>query len=166
MKMFTTVEKHQVVKRYLTGTISYRDLAKQVGVDNSVLRYWVKLVEYHGEQAFAFPYTNYPAAFKLKVIQFIEEKGYSIREASAFFHIPDFSMVRRWKNKWELGGIDALQPTEKGQFTMKPTKKDKNTKGSFGSIEKELEYLRMENAYLKKLNALVQEKEKSQKKTK
>ncbi|MGP4059278.1 IS3 family transposase [Halobacillus sp. H74] len=159
MKRFTNDEKHQVIQRYLTESVSYRELANQVGIDSSTLRYWRQLVECHGDQAFTHPYTNYPTAFKLKVIQFIKDRGYSIREASAIFHIPHFSMVRRWTRKWENGGMEALESKRKGTLPM-PARKKNHSSSSFKSIEEEVEYLRMENAYLKKLRALVEEEEK------
>ncbi|MGR9048439.1 IS3 family transposase [Halobacillus faecis] len=167
MKRFTNDEKHQAVRQYLHGSAGYGQLARQLNVDTSSLRYWVKLVEHHGDQAFSFPYTNYSSAFKLRVIQFIEEKGYSIREASAIFHIPDFSMVRRWKRKWEAGGMEALESKRKGNQPMPHRKGNKNEKPSkFKSMEEELEYLRMENAYLKKLRALVEEEDNRQERQK
>ena len=46
------------------------------------------------------------------------------------------------------------------------TNKPVPSKGSVEALQAEIEQLRMENAYLKKLNALVQNKEKSPKKTK
>jgi transposase len=46
-----------------------------------------------------------------------------------------------------------------------PMKQD-STNRSIESLQEELDRLRMENAYLKKLNALVQNKEKSPNKTK
>jgi transposase len=163
MAKFTLDYKLQVAKRFLNELVSYRELANQVGVDDSILRYWVMLVRYHGDQAFAFPYTNYPSAFKLRVIQFITEKNYSIREASAIFHIPDPCMVRRWKKKWETAGEDALEPKEKGLSTMTSNQnkkgKDNSSNQSAEDMKKELEYLRMENAYLKKLKSLVQEEQ-------
>jgi len=45
-------------------------------------------------------------------------------------------------------------------------KQKKVTENQLEAIQKELERLRMENAYLKKLNALVQSKEKSPNKAK
>ena len=57
----------------------------------------------------------------------------------------------------------------RGRIKMK-SKKEKKVSKSVNSTEKELlkkiEYLETENAYLKKLNALIQEKEKSKKKIK
>ncbi|MEL3972632.1 transposase, partial [Rossellomorea oryzaecorticis] len=60
MAKFPQEFKLQVAKRYLNELVSYRDLANQVGVHDSILRYWVMLVRHHGDQAFTFPYTNYP----------------------------------------------------------------------------------------------------------
>lgn len=48
----------------------------------------------------------------------------------------------------------------------KDTKKTQPVEGSQEALLAEIKRLRMENAYLKKLNALVQEKEKLQNKTK
>ena len=163
MSKYTKELKLLIAKRYEHENISYRDLAEQVGVDDSVIRYWVLLFRHHGDNAFNFPYTNYPGAFKLRVIQFINDTDYSLREASAIFHIPDPSMVRRWKKKWETAGVDALESKEKGPSTMKFQNQEKSTskdlaKPSRKAKEKELEHLRMENASLKKLKAYVQEK--------
>ncbi|WP_217896379.1 transposase [Oceanobacillus rekensis] len=36
-----TEEKVQVVKRYLEGNDSYRDLAQDAGIDEGEIRYWV-----------------------------------------------------------------------------------------------------------------------------
>ena len=162
MKRLTKEDKLKAARRYFEETISYRYLAHQVGVDHSALRYWVKLYKYHGDQAFSFPYTNYSSDFKLKVIQFMDDEGYSIREASALFHIPDYSMVRRWLEKWQNGGLEALESKRKGKDPVSQNKNPK-AKKSFNSVEEELEYLRMENAYLKKLKALVEEEDQNTK---
>lgn len=162
--------KLSIAKRYMNESISYRFLASQVNVDNSMIRYWVMLYRHHGDDAFNFPYTSYSSSFKLKVIKFINETGYSVREVSAIFHIPDPSMVRRWKKKWEIAGEKALKSKRKGSSAMSSSNKKEssstnNNNQSKKAMEKELEYLRMENAYLKKLQALVQE-QKSPKKSK
>ncbi|WP_244853067.1 IS3 family transposase [Bacillus sp. J14TS2] len=164
MSKYSNEFKLLVAQRYENEIISYRDLAKQSGIDESAIRYWVLLFRHHGDQAFDFPYTNYPAAFKLRVIQFMNETNYSIREASALFHIPDPSMVRRWRKKWETGGVDALESKEKGPSIMTSRNQKKHTSADLSSqsreeLEKELEYLRMENAYLKKLRGLSSERE-------
>ncbi|MCP3033606.1 IS3 family transposase [Halobacillus sp. A1] len=157
MKKLTPEEKLVIVHRYFNEPVSYRELEKITGIDNSTLRYWVKLYEYHGCQAFNHPYTNYPPAFKLEVVQCIEDRNYSIREAAALFHIPHFSMARRWLNKWREGGPLALEDQGKGTSIM-PKKKKPAKDPSLAHLDpetrEELERLRMENAYLKKLFSL------------
>ncbi len=49
---------------------------------------------------------------------------------------------------------------------QKTDQKKISDKESVVALQNEVEFLRMENAYLKKLNALVQNKDKSQSKTK
>jgi len=163
MKKSTSEVKHQIIQEYLNGGTSYRDLAREFEVDESNIRYWVKLYQYHGWDAFNYRYTTYTPAFKLGVLQYIERTGYSIREASAIFRIPVPSMVRRWKRKWEKGGIDALESSQKGQQDMtSPKKQDtsqvNDSERSKDDIISEVEYLRAENAYLKKLGTLVHKK--------
>ena len=95
----------------------------------------------------------------------------SIRETAAVFNIPAPSTVYQWLRKLGNGGLDALNPKKKGRPSMKndnqKNKKKpettKTVKGSIKSLQAENERLRMENAYLKKLNALVQNKKKSPK---
>ncbi|WP_282156401.1 helix-turn-helix domain-containing protein, partial [Cytobacillus gottheilii] len=79
-----------------------------------------------------------------------------IREASAIFHLPDPSMLRKWKKTWETAGVDALEPKEKGLSIMTSNQRKNKDKSnaqnpSVEELIEELEYLRMENAYLKKL---------------
>ena len=57
----------------------------------------------------------------------------------------------------------------RGRIKMKSKKEkkvSKNAKSTEKELLKKIEYLETENAYLKKLNALIQDKEKSKKKTK
>ncbi|MCD5323999.1 MULTISPECIES: IS3 family transposase [Pontibacillus] len=158
MNQVTPGMKHDIAKRYLNETTSYRYLSNEIGVDDSVIRYWVKLYQYHGDEAFIPPYTNYPAEFKMKVIQLIENKNYSIREASAIFRVPHFSMVRRWRKKWKEGGVKALESAGKGRSEMSNRKNqnqsEQPSQNDMKKMQEELEYLRAENAYLKKLRGL------------
>jgi len=63
------------------------------------------------------------------------------------------------------GCINTLYYLKRERRDMKK-KQPKQGMTDIGKLQEELEYLRAENAYLKKLDALVQEKKKSQPKRK
>ncbi|GGE37809.1 transposase [Pullulanibacillus camelliae] len=167
MAKFTAMDKLNAVKRYLTSNESQLAFADSIGVDESLLRTWIQQYQYQGDKAFQKGYTNYTLQFKLDVLSYMSEKGTSTRETAAIFNIPAPSTVYRCQRKLENGGLDALKLNKKERPSMKKgNKKNKPVEGSQEALIDEVEHLRMENAYLKKLNALVQSKEKSPKKTK
>ena len=79
-------------------------------------------------------------------------------------------MIGDWQRKMEVGGIEALEPKQKGRLSMKKKSikqsKQAPAQGPVEALEARIKQLEMENEYLKKLNALVQNKEKSPNKTK
>ena len=167
MTKYSLETKLEAVYAYLDGIESIRDTAQKYNVSKTMLNRWVTKFREHGLTAFQETYTNYSVEFKMDVLNYINEMGASIEEATSVFNIPTSSTVRNWKYLLETQGIDALQPTAKGRPTMKKeSKKNQPAEGSEEALRAENERLRMENAYLKKLHALIQEKEKSQKKTK
>lgn len=167
MSKFNVEEKIEAVIRYQQGSEGVKSIAKSIGVDHTVLLNWIKQYEHHGADAFIKPYTSYTTEFKLDVLNYIKETGTSIRETAAIFNIATHSTIRKWQNSFELHGIDALKPTQKGRSPMKKeTNKPQPVEGSDEALRAENERLRMEIAYLKKLQALIQEKEKLQNRTK
>jgi transposase-like protein len=171
MAKFSSKEKIQAVRRYVNGTEGGKTIAKSIGVHPSIIYQWIRRYETLGENAFEKRYTSYPTQYKLDVLNYMNEQGTSIRETAAIFNIPSYETLRKWKVAYDKGGLDALQSKKKGHQSMK-NKKLNTTKdhgiieGSIEALQAENERLRMENAYLKKLNALVQNKEKSRNKTK
>jgi transposase-like protein len=171
MAKFTVEEKLNAVKRYLKGSESQRTIAGSIGVHKSVLQTWIQQYDFHGEKAFEKGYTSYSLQYKLDVLNYMNEQGTSIKETAAIFNIPAHSTLSKWKKLLETQGMGALESKKKGRSSMKnknheTTKNQAPAEGSIESLQAENERLRMENAYLKKLNALVQNKEKSPNKTK
>jgi transposase len=167
MSKFNIEEKVKAAIRYLQGSEGVKSIAKSIGVHHSVLLNWVKQYEHHGADAFIKPYTSYTVEFKLDVLNFMNETGTSIRETAAIFNIATHSTILKWQKSFELHGLDALKPTQKGRSLMKKeTNKPQPAEGSEEALRAEIERLRMENAYLKKLKALIQEKERLRNKSK
>jgi transposase len=99
--------------------------------------------------------------------------GISSIETAAIFNISSSRLIRKWKIQFEQGGIDALESRKKGRrpSMKKETKKKESmkpvpTEGTVEALQAKIKRLEMENAYLKKLNALVQMQEKLQTKSK
>jgi transposase len=88
-------------------------------------------------------------------------KALSCRETAAVFDIRNPASIGIWKRQYDSGGIQALQPRSRAR-TVKQSKSspapdvprpdEARTKEE---LLEELNYLRMENAYLKKLDALI-----------
>lgn len=171
MAKFTAEDKVQAAFRYLNGNESSYEIAKSLGTNHKAILKWAKQYEYNGVDAFIKRYTNYTQQFKLDVLKYMIEHGTSFVETAAIFNIAAPSTILVWKKQFETQGLDALQSKKKGRPSMKNENVKRDTKntpteGSVEALQAELERLRMENAYLKKLNALVQNKEKSPNKTK
>jgi transposase len=168
MAKFTLENKLEAVKRYLNNEGGYGYLSEIYGTTHNTIKKWVLQYQYNGEEGLIKSYTNYTVQFKLDVLNYMNEQGTSLFETAAIFNIPAPSTILDWKLKLETGGLDALKLKNKGRPSMKKeTKKSpQQVEGSLESLQEENERLRMENAYLKKLNALVQMQEKLQKKSK
>jgi transposase len=167
MTKYSLETKLAAVRAYLEGVDSFKVTAQKYNVSVSMLKKWVTKYREHGSEAFQKMYTNYSMEFKMDVINYMNETGASIEAASAVFNIPSSSTVWNWRYLFETQGMDALQPKKKERPSMKKeTKKSQRVEGSQEALLAENERLRMENAYLKKLHAFIQEKEKLQNKTK
>ncbi|MFB5085975.1 IS3 family transposase [Psychrobacillus sp. PGGUH221] len=167
MSKYTVEVKLEAVERYLTGNQSYKTIAESIGAAKSQVITWVKLFEAQGEHGFQKDdYTSYSSAFKLDVLNFMIKTGASLRETASTFNISSPSTVYKWEQLLKTKGMDALEPKKKGRPSMKKeTKKIISptftpAEDSVEALQAKVERLEMENAYLKKLNALVQTQEK------
>jgi transposase len=162
MTKFTYEVKLSAVLKYIEGNESFHALAKEIGTTKYTLRTWVYHYQHHGTQGLKKSYTSYSVQDKLDVLNYMDENGTSSNETAAILNIPSSSLIRKWRIDFEEGGIDALQPKKKGRRSMnKEIKKGTKIAQSADSIEalqEEVNYLRAENDYLKKLQALAQEK--------
>ncbi|WHX98930.1 IS3 family transposase [Neobacillus sp. DY30] len=171
MAKFSTEQKIQSVKEYLNGNDGVKTIARSIGVDHSVLLQWIKQYNLFGEDAFEKRYTSYPQQYKLDVLNYMNEQGTSIRETAAIFNIPSPSTLLKWKIAYESEGLDALQIKKEGRPSMKNENQKTSNKqvpaeGSMEALQMELERLRMENAYFKKVECLSSKQGKITKKDK
>ena len=103
----------------------------------------------------------YDGDFKRKAVELHLEKRYGYKRVAKMLGIPSATSVRQWTSIYEIEGPQALDGVRLGGHTRRKQPefpKPKELKGN-PSLEKEVEWLRAENAYLKKLEALVASKE-------
>lgn len=144
----------------LMQCVSSAKLSKEFDVEASQIRYWSAVYNIHGDNSFLHPNKPYSKAFKLKVIKAMETNNWSIAYTSAYFDLSSSGILCQWVKRYSEGGSDSLIPKRKGRklMTSKPRTKKSSEQMSEQELRKELEFLRAENAVLKKLKALAQQR--------
>lgn len=129
------------------------------------VRIWSRIYESLGEIGLEHKKPKRTWQDKMNMIQRVLN-GESISEV-AYSNGTQDSLLSKWFKIYQESGIDGLKLDKRGR----PPKMAKRPKTSNGTktkeeLEKELEYLRAENEYLKKLSALVQKRKGRQPKKK
>ena len=152
--------KLKVVKTYLESTWSAQKVANYYNVNESDVRKWRDLFLVHGEDGLHSKQETYTGEFKTYVVEYMERNGLTIRETAALFNIKTHTTVSRWKSIYETKGKDSLYSLRRGgvhEVKLKSSDIVKNLKDKEDLVA-EIQRLRMENEYLKKLHALVQKR--------
>lgn len=140
-----------------------RFIGKKYGVRINLIGYWNLLYKQHGVDGLASKPRRYSGEFKETVLEYMKQNHLSLNQTASHFKIPAVSTVTQWRNLAEKEGRSSLYEERRGQhFKMTPKKKKSDKPLDPNSIEallEENEQLRMENAYLKKLRALVQQRQ-------
>jgi transposase len=167
MSKYTEQFKHTVVQDYLSGGGGYQALSQRHGMANrSLVERWVKAYQIHGSAGLREKRSRYDADFKLSVLRHMWENRLSITQTAAQFDIRRHSTVGEWERAYREGGVEALTPAPAKRVkkipipTTAPAVPAGEDTRSRKELLAELEYLRMEVAYLKKLDALVQARQK------
>jgi transposase len=153
--------KLAAVRRYLRGGIVYRDLAAELAVSKSVLQRWVAWYRTHGSIAVPQSGESYSVEFKVAVLHHMWENQLSYSQTAVHFKITNHTILSTWARLYHNEGVTALMPharEKQKRMTIPTAKPEAPTKGAERTqkqLIKEIEQLRMENAYLKKLQALV-----------
>ena len=111
------------------------------------------------------PNKRYTGGFKQEVVETMMREKLSYRETARLYEINDHKRVMAWERTYLEEGPEGLYIDHRGRGSKgRPPKELKP------EVEKDLlaevQRLRAENAYLKKLNALVAERVRQEKKQK
>ena len=154
---YTKQFKLECVQKYKTGEhIDDPGGCKRKTFRNKV-RHWVRIYDSLGEIGLEHKKPKRSWQDKMDMIQRVLN-GESIQETALSNGIQE-NLLSKWYKIYQKSGIDGLKLDRRGRppkMAKKP--KTSNEPKTKEELEKELEYLRTENEYLKKLNALVQKR--------
>ena len=110
------------------------------------------------------PNKRYTPEFKIMVVETMQKEKLSYCEAARKFDLSDHHRVAAWERIYLEEGKEGLRIERRGRkSTGRPLKLEKKVEED---LIAEVQRLRAENAYLKKLNALVAERVRQEKKHK
>lgn len=166
MTRYTEEFKLAVVEDYLGGRDGYREVSRRRGVDHGTLREWIGSYRRHGPGGLRKKYDSYSGEYKLLVLKHMWDNRLSYRETMAVFNISGRACLKGWEKAYRRGGVGALIPRRKGRpksmsdpGKTEPPPSTNAEQPTREELLAELSRLRMENAYLKKVEALARAKQ-------
>ena len=168
MSKLTREDKIEIYERRKNGeTIS--SLANDSDVQESNIKYLIALIEKHGYDILRKDKKRvYSKDFKLQIINRILVNHESINSVAIDIGLPAPSILHNWLSKFKENEYNVVEKKKgrKPKSMTKPKKNEKvlSEKDKIKQLEEENMYLKAENEYLKKLRALVQERELKEKK--
>jgi len=164
MAKYNIETKIEAIRLYKTG-IGSTTIARRLGIsENLTVLNWIRLWNKHGLEGITRSKTlpRYSPSFKMKVITWLVKHNASYPETADHFDISNRGTIWQWKHQYDLHGIDSFSDRRKRVTTMSEKKKLTPSEEN-KELKKRLEYLEAENAYLKKLKAVMDRTEKKPK---
>ena len=170
MGKYSNEFKLDVVNYYIKENVGFNNVANHFNIPSwTTVKKWVRKYEEHGLKGLIKNQkSSYSGEFKQNVIEYMHANHLSCQETTHHFNLGSVSVVTKWERIYYEKGPQALYISTRGR-PRKMSSEPKNKKLN-KQIEEDLiaenQHLRMENEYLKKLNALVQERIKRENKKK
>lgn len=164
---YDTPFKLKLVSEYLAGPLGSKAIARKYGIPATTVKRWVSAYVHHGAKALEPKITRYSAAFKLKVLQCMWDQELSYQKVAALFDIRSPGHIGKWARLYASGGLTALDSVRPGPKTMHQDQDPQDPPGEAlpdVALTREEQLLRLnlelrvEVAYLKKLDALMRTK--------
>lgn len=153
--MYSLSKKMEVVNYILENDVSLCQAEKVFHISREAIRTWLYRYKNGGKKKLKKPrkYKKHSGQFKVDVVEYMHEHRFSYKKTSIIYSL-DASQIKEWDFIYRYEGKDVLL---KGNYMSNLRKKHvKLEDKSKEELMEEIEQLRMENAYLKKLKALIQ----------
>lgn len=168
MSKYSNELKLAVVKYYLEEHHSLSDCSKKFNIKHvEQIRKWIKKYELHGAEGLLKRFkSSYDGNFKQNVVEYMHNNHLSAVETAYYFNLGNNYIVNKWERIYYEEGPQGLYRESRGRPRKMSSKKKEKNVNENEDLLAEVQRLRMENEYLKKLNALVQERIKRENKKK
>lgn len=161
---FSLEQKLEVLDLVLKKNQLQTEVCRKFKVSDSELSHWITQFRKHGVSGLLLKSSNnyYSPNLKLKVVTEYKKGLLSLNQLARKYKISRGSLIYQWIVRLDKEGYESLLKDNRGKKSKMKRKrvspKDYH-KLSKEEMLRELEYLNTENAYLKKLDALIREEE-------
>ena len=169
MSKYSSEFKLKVIRYYLDENHSYSECMKKFNIPTkSILNKWIHKYEMYGAESMLKQLkSSYDGNFKQDVVEYMHNNHLSATETANYYKLAGSDVVLKWERIYYEEGPQGLYVERRGRSkNMSSKPKKKLSKEVEEDLIAENQRLRMENEYLKKLNALVQERIKRENKKK
>lgn len=161
--------KLMIVRENLDG-YGQKYLSKKYSLKDSTIEKWISQYKMYGEEGLkkSMSKTTYTGEFKLSVLKYRQNYQLSYSETAKKFNIKNSSTIANWQRTYLEKGFGGLcgsvgrprksEDSNMPNDTKKPKKLTKSEREELIELRQRNQYLEAENLYLKKLDALLQEK--------
>lgn len=159
---FSIADRQRAVLLVLKEGHSYCSVARMLSTSDTLISRWVSSYKQHGISGLSLKnHMRYSGDFKICLVKDMLVNHLSLSQASVKYRITD-TLILKWKQDYEAFGVSALyEEKPRGRppkmKEKKPTsQKQKPPSDPYQELQDENLRLRIENEYLKKLQALTQ----------
>ena len=150
----TAIELSQSI---LNGKTTIKDVCRKIKVDRKELQIWVELYKNYGDYVFLNE-IEYSWEERFKIVEDMVKNALSLREICVKYKIVHRFALRSWYKSYNAG-LEVREKKINGN--RKVNERNRSQEERIKELEQELRFAKAENAYLKKLQALMQETKKN-----
>ncbi len=153
-------ERLAAVNLVVQEGLSFYEASRISGIARTPIQRWVLLYKQFGPEGLLLKHGTYDGTFKVSVVEYMHENHLSLTQTAAKFGVPQASTVGKWERIYYEEGPQGLYQDNRGRKSKMSSDKPKKklNQQTEEDLIAEVQRLRMENEYLKKLQALVQER--------
>lgn len=138
----------------------YKSLASRLGMHSNTARRWMYAYRVFGKEALLNgKKLAYTQDQKLEAVRLFLDEGLTKPQVMERVGIKSLTSLERWIREYRQGGAEALAPRPKGR---RPKPKEPVYATREEELEARVRELELENAILKRINALADEIERKQ----